>query len=85
MQCVVAELFRGHELHLEQIAGSFSVQDETSFSMAESLMEESPPPKEDTESTCQYFETYTDEAYHMGARRLLSTPHGMGRHDPWKL
>ena len=27
-----------HDLHVEQIAGSFSVQNETSFSMAESLM-----------------------------------------------
>ena len=38
MQYVVAELFRGHELHVEQIGGTFSVQNKTSFSMAESLM-----------------------------------------------
>ena len=38
MQYVVAELFRGHELRVEQITGSFSVLNETAFSMAESLM-----------------------------------------------
>lgn len=60
MQYVVAELFRGHELHVEQIAGSFSVQNETSFSMAESLMTVVLRPA-DTESAYQYFQTYTDE------------------------
>lgn len=60
MQYVVAELFRGHELRVEQIGGSFSVQNETAFSMAESLMTIVLRPR-DSDAAFEYFEKYADE------------------------
>lgn len=61
MQYVVAELFRGHELKVEQIQGQFSIKNETAFSMAESLMTVVLRPA-DTDSAIAYFERYTDES-----------------------
>ena len=60
MQYVVAELFRGHELQVEQIKGSFTVSNKTAFSMAESLMTVVLRPA-DTDAAAEYFDTYTDE------------------------
>lgn len=60
MQYVVAELFRGHELRVEQITGSFSVQNETAFSMAESLMTVVIRPQ-NSDTAVEYFEKYPDE------------------------
>lgn len=60
MQYVVAELFRGHELRVEQIGGSFSVLNETSLSMAESLMTIVIRPQ-DSDTAFEYFEKYPDE------------------------
>jgi len=60
MQYVVAELFRGHELRVEEIKGSFSIQNTTAFSMAESLMTVVLRPA-DTDSAYEYFERYPDE------------------------
>ena len=61
MQYVVAELFRGHELRVEQISGSFSVQNTSAFSMAESLMTVVLRPQ-DTPQAFDYFEKYADES-----------------------
>ena len=70
MQYVVAELFRGHELRVEQIGGSFSVLNETAFSMAESLMTIVLRPQ-DTDTAFEYFEKYPDE--HLALDQLYMT------------
>ena len=60
MQYVVAELFRSHELRVEQIGGSFSVQNETALSMGEWLMTIVIRPQ-DSDTAFEYFDKYLDE------------------------
>lgn len=57
---VRAEIYRGHTLAFEQIAGSFSVYNDSALSMAEALVTLVLRP-DDVPAALQYFQTYTDE------------------------
>ena len=57
---VRAEIYRGHDMVFEQIAGSFTVYNDSALSMAEALVTFVLRP-DDTPEALQYFQTYTDE------------------------
>ena len=55
-----AEIYRGHDMVFEQIAGSFTVYNDSALSMAEALVTFVLRP-DDTPEALEYFQTYTDE------------------------
>ena len=73
MQYVVAELCRSHELRVEQIGGSFSVQNETALSMAEWLMT-IVIRRQDSDTALEYLDKYPDE--HLALDQLYM-PHAI--------
>lgn len=59
-QYVDSFLYRGHALHVENIQGSFTVSNDTSLGITESLMTIVLQPQ-DSDAAFDYFERYTDE------------------------